>query len=205
MLKRFFDGIVAGIGLIVFCPLIFIIALAIWFEDGRPIFFRQRRFGQNGRIFNVLKFRSMIVNKGVEAQASKNDPRITRVGRLLRKTAMDELPQIWNIFIGDMSFVGPRAQPEREHVRRGDSVFDLAIADVPGFKLRQRVKPGLTGIAQIYAPRQIPHHHKFRYDLLYVKKALAAQGVRGAWAMLWLDVRLMLLSAWNTVAARWEV
>ena len=157
--------------------------------------FPQDRLGQHGRIFRALKFRSMVPNaeKGVGAvQAEHNDPRITRVGRWLRATAMDELPQLWNIFRGDMSFVGPRAlRPgETEVSQTGESGPMDRIA---GYAERSLVVPGLTGIAQIYAPRDVPRRQKFRYDRLYIRK----QSV-------WLDVRLILLSFWISVRGTWE-
>ena len=165
--KRPFDFFLSAFGLLLSLPLWILIAAGIWLEDGRPIFFRQDRIGRYGRLFKALKFRSMFNNPArVEMQASRNDPRITRVGRLLRRTALDELPQIWNIFVGDMSFVGPRSQPEKEIVRVGGERKELHIRQVPGFALRQLVRPGLTGVAQIFARREIPHRYKFRYDLI---------------------------------------
>ena len=102
-------------------------------------------------------------------QATEHDPRVTRVGRLLRATAMDELPQLWNIFRGDMSFTGPRAlRPGEIEVLGGDRVE--LLEEVPGFSRRASVRPGLTGVAQIYAARDITRRHKFRYDLLSVRR-----------------------------------
>lgn len=143
----------------------------------------------------------------VEVQARQNDPRISRVGRLLRKTALDELPQLWNIFVGDMSFVGPRSQPEKERVKIGGVEKELYIRDVPGYELRQLVRPGLTGIAQIYAPRDVLHKNKFRYDCIYVKRMIqeSRKGMPGDLRMFCLDLRLIAVSVLNTLAARWEV
>jgi lipopolysaccharide/colanic/teichoic acid biosynthesis glycosyltransferase len=126
-------------------------------------------------------------------QSGAHDPRVTRVGRLMRMTAMDELPQLWSIFRGDMSFTGPRALRPGEIEALGNGEMEL-LEDVPGFAARASVLPGLTGIAQIYAPRDIPRRHKFKYDLLYVRR----QSV-------WLDVRLILLSFWITARGSWEV
>ena len=190
-------------------PLWLLFAAWIWLEDGRPIFFRQHRIGRNGRLFSVLKFRSMIKDPGmVEVQAGRNDPRVTRVGRVLRKTAMDELPQLWNIFIGDMSFVGPRAQPEKESVKVRGVEEDVYIRDVPGYELRQLVRPGLTGITQIFARRDIFHRSKFRYDLIYVKRVMSnvrRPSVLGDLKMFAYDLRLILHSVWITIRGKWEV
>jgi lipopolysaccharide/colanic/teichoic acid biosynthesis glycosyltransferase len=125
-------------------------------------------------------------------QAVERDPRVTAVGRIMRATAMDELPQLWSIFVGDMSFVGPRALRPGEIEVRGDGVHE-ALEDVPGFAERHSITPGLTGVAQIFAPRDIPRRQKFRYDRLYIRR-------RG----FWLDVRLILLSFWITFRGRWE-
>ena len=206
ILKRPFDILLSGFGLLVSLPLWAFFAAWIWLEDGRPIFFRQDRIGRSGRLFRALKFRSMIKDPArVEVQASKNDPRITRVGRLLRRTALDELPQIWNIFVGDMSFVGPRSQPEKEIVRVGDTKKELYIRDVPGYELRQLVRPGLTGIAQIYAPREVPHRYKFKYDLIYVRRMMKSAGILGNIRMFLYDLALILRSGWTTLRGRWEV
>ncbi len=195
MTKRAFDILLSGLGLVLSAPLWALFALAVKLEDGGPVLFPQDRLGQHGRIFRALKFRSMVPNaeKGVGAvQAEHNDPRITRVGRLLRASAMDELPQLWNIFRGDMSFVGPRAlRPgETEVSPTGKSGPMDRIA---GYADRSSIVPGLTGIAQIYAPRDVPRRQKFRYDRLYIRKR-----------SVWLDVRLILLSLWISVRGTWE-
>jgi lipopolysaccharide/colanic/teichoic acid biosynthesis glycosyltransferase len=194
MFKRGFDVTVAACGLIASSPLWLAFATAIKLDDGGPIFYCQDRVGQGGRIFSAMKFRSMRVDAeaGTGAiQATSGDPRVTRVGRFLRATAMDELPQLWNILRGDMSFVGPRAlRPGEIEVDGGKLV---ALEDVPGFEHRIAVRPGLTGIAQIYAPRDVTRRHKFRYDRLYVAKRSG-----------WLDVRLILLSFWISVLGTWE-
>jgi len=206
--KRPFDLLLSAIGLFLSFPLWIIIAALIWLEDGRPIFFPQPRLGRNSRLFWALKFRSMVKARDkVEVQARRNDPRITRVGRILRKTALDELPQVWNIFVGDMSFVGPRAQPEKEIVRVRGREQELYIRDVPGYPLRQLLRPGLTGVAQLYAPRDVSHMNKFRYDLIYVKQMVCAKdsGIIGDFRMFWLDIRLIAVSIGNTLAAKWEV
>jgi lipopolysaccharide/colanic/teichoic acid biosynthesis glycosyltransferase len=193
--KRAFDISLSGLGLILSSPLWLLIALLIKLEDGGPVFYDQERSGLNGVPFRVRKFRSMIrdAEAGVGAvQASEHDPRITRTGRLLRSTAMDELPQLWNIFRGDMSFTGPRALRPGEIETLGSGEVEL-LEDVAGFSVRASVRPGLTGIAQIFAPRDIPRRLKFRYDLLYVRRQ-----------SFWLDVRLITLSFWITFRGTWE-
>jgi lipopolysaccharide/colanic/teichoic acid biosynthesis glycosyltransferase len=195
MLKRAFDLALSGAGLIASAPLWAVFAAAIRIEDGGPVFFRQERAGIGGRSFMAIKFRSMRpdAEAGVGAiQASEHDPRVTRVGRFLRATAMDELPQLWNIFCGDMSFVGPRALRPGEIEQGRNGVLER-LEDVPGYATRVSVRPGLTGVAQVYAPRDVPRRHKFRYDRLYVK--------RRSW---WLDVRLILISFWISVHGTWE-
>ena len=196
VLKRAFDIGLAGAGLLGSAPLWALFALAIKLEDGGPVFFRQERVGRGGQPFTALKFRSMRpdAEAGVGAvQAVEDDPRVTRVGRFMRATAMDELPQLWNIFCGDMSFVGPRALRPGEIEAKSDGRMER-LEDVPGFAVRVTVRPGLTGIAQVYAPRDLPRRQKFRYDRLYVQ--------RRSW---WLDARLILLSFWISVLGTWEV
>lgn len=194
--KRGFDIALAGTGLLASAPLWVLFALAIKAEDGGPVFFVQERSGLRGTRFNALKFRSMIPDAEVAhgaVQARENDPRVTRVGRLLRATAMDELPQLWNIFRGEMSFVGPRALRPGEVEVVGTGKVEM-LEEVSGFTERCRVRPGLTGLAQIYAPRDIPRRLKFRYDRLYVRRH-----------SLLLDLRLILLSFWITARGSWEV
>jgi lipopolysaccharide/colanic/teichoic acid biosynthesis glycosyltransferase len=195
-MKRLFDVVLSGVGLIVSLPVWCAAAVAIKLEDGGPIFYGQERVGRGGRVFRVLKFRSMIPDAEARVgalQAAHGDPRITRVGRLMRATAMDELPQLWNIFRGDMSFVGPRAlRPGEIEVGSGGRME--ALETVPGFAERCAVPPGLTGIAQIYAPRDIPRRQKFRYDRLYIR----VQSFE-------LDLRLIVLSFWITFRGSWEV
>jgi rhamnosyl/mannosyltransferase len=193
--KRTLDVALSGAGLAASAPLWGLIALLIKLEDGGPVFYGQERSGLNGVPFEVKKFRSMIPNAEASVgavQATEHDPRVTRIGRLLRATAMDELPQLWNIFCGDMSFTGPRALRPGE-IETGGSGELERLEDVPGFSERSSVRPGLTGIAQIYAPRDIARRWKFKYDLLYVRRQ-----------SFWLDVRLILLSFWITFRGSWE-
>ena len=192
--KRLLDVCLSGAGLMASAPVWLAIATAIKWEDGGPVFYTQDRVGEHGRVFTVFKFRSMIVNAEAVVgalQATEADPRITKIGRLMRATAMDELPQLWNIFRGDMSFVGPRALRPGEIENDGEAF--VALEDIPGFEERCRVRPGLTGVAQIYAPRDVGRRHKFRFDRVYVRQQ-----------SLGLDVRLILVSFWITFRGRWE-
>ena len=196
MMKRIFDASLAAAGLIVSSPLWLVIPIAIKLEDGGPIFFPQDRVGLRGSVFTALKFRSM--RPDAEAltgpvQATENDPRVTRVGRVLRGTAMDELPQLVNILRGDMSFVGPRPLRPGEVDVRGDGRV-THLDEIPGYGERHGVRPGLTGLTQVYAPRDISRASKFRLDRLYIKRA-----------GFWLDMRLILLSFWITARGTWEV
>jgi lipopolysaccharide/colanic/teichoic acid biosynthesis glycosyltransferase len=195
VIKRFFDVCLSGAGLLASSPLWAIIAAAITLEDGGPVFFSQERVGQHGRTFLTWKFRSMIPDAEARSgpiQARADDPRVTRVGRLLRSTAMDELPQLWNIFIGDMSFVGPRPLRPGE-IDVADDGRLIALDAIRGYERRHRVRPGLTGLAQVYAARDLPRAGKFRLDSLYLKKR-----------SLCLDFKLILLSFWITGRGEWE-
>ena len=194
-MKRAFDILLAGLGLVASAPLWAVIAAAIKVEDRGPVFFAQDRVGLGGRRFRALKFRSMIPDAEATTgavQAVPDDPRATAVGRALRATAMDELPQLWNIFRGDMSFVGPRALRPGELERAGNGRVEPLHA-VPGYGERASVRPGLTGLAQIYAPRDVARRHKFRYDRIYVRRR-----------SLWLDLRLIALSFWISARGTWE-
>jgi lipopolysaccharide/colanic/teichoic acid biosynthesis glycosyltransferase len=195
VLKRAFDATLAGTGLVLSSPLWIVFAAAIKLEDGGPVFYRQGRVGLGGRPFDALKFRSMRpdAERATGAiQATEQDPRVTRIGRFMRATAMDELPQLVNILRGDMSFVGPRALRPGEVETGADGRLER-LEDVPGFEHRIKVRPGLTGLAQVYARRDVPRRQKFKYDRLYVE--------RRSWS---LDVRLILLSFWISVLGTWE-
>jgi len=176
-------------------PVSLLIAMAIKLEDGGAVFYRQERWGRKGSRFRAYKFRTMIPNSDEEfglRQASENDPRITRIGRILRDMGLDELPQLLNIFLGEMSFVGPRSLAIGEMVK-GNKGNMVEYEDIKGFWERLRVRPGLTGLATIYIPRDAPPCHKFRYDLLYIRKQ-----------SFWLDIRLILLSFWISFRGKWE-
>ena len=192
--KRVLDIVLAGMGLILSSPLWALVALAIKLEDRGPIFYGQDRVGKRGKVFQVVKFRSMISDAEEAAgpiQATHQDPRVTRVGGVLRATALDELPQLWNILVGHMSFVGPRALRPGEIEVNGNGEC-VPLEAIRGYEERHAVPPGLTGLAQVYAPRDIPRHQKFRYDVLYIRCR-----------SLWLDLRLIAVSLWISVRGRW--
>ena len=163
-----------------------VIPLLIVLDDGLPVLYRQRRIGRGGRLFHALKFRTMVrdADQLGPAWTASDDPRLTRAGRLLRRTALDELPQVINILNGEMSFVGPRALAEQEH--------HYLLHQIPGFDQRLVLRPGLTGLAQVYTNRD-DSESKLAYDLEYARRM-----------SLWLDVKLLFLSLWVTLRARWE-
>ena len=164
LVKRVFDIILSLIALVAASPVMLVTAIAIKAEDGGPVFYRQERVTIDGKRFNIMKFRSMIVDaekQGLSVPATGNDPRITRVGRIIRATRIDELPQIINILMGQMSIVGPR--PERtEHVLK-------YMQEVPEFGYRLKVKGGLTGYAQIFGKYNTSAYDKLRLDLVYIE------------------------------------
>lgn len=174
--KRILDIITSLLLIIFFSPIMLIIAIAIKLSDGGPVLFKQKRYTINGKVFEILKFRSMIVGAEKEGEvipAENKDPRITSVGRVIRKIRMDELPQFFNILKGDMSLVGPR--PERvEHV-------DKYSEQLPEFRYRLKVKGGLTGYAQVMGKYNTNPYDKLRYDLMYIENY-----------SLLLDLKLML-------------
>jgi len=195
-LKRPFDVLVSFVGTILSAPLWIFFGLLIWLEDRGPVFYIQERIGKKGRIFKALKFRSMIRDAekyGGPVQAREDDERVTKAGKFLRATAMDELPQLLNIFRGDMSFVGPRAlRPEEIEVQNSRN-NKTSLKDLPGYNRRHSVRPGLTGLTQVYLSRDVPIKKKFRYDLLYINKQ-----------SFWLDLKLICLSFFITFRGRWE-
>ena len=178
VIKRFMDILLSLLAMIIASPVMLLVALAIKIEDGGPVFYRQDRVTLNGKVFSILKFRSMIVDaekNGKSQPATGRDPRITKVGNLIRATRIDELPQIINILKGDMSIVGPR--PERvEHVEQ-------YTRDLPEFAYRLKVKGGLTGYAQIYGKYNTSAYDKLRLDLMYIEN----------YSIL-LDIKLILLT-----------
>ena len=188
--KRPMDLFLLTVSHVVFAPLFILfwmlIPLIIRLNDGGPVFYRQRRTGKDGRVFSVLKFRTMVpdAHKRGPAWTLEGDTRLTRAGPFLRKTALDELPQVLSIWKGDMTFVGPRALPVEEQ----KTLEEL----IPGFHERLRIRPGLTGLAQVYNPEDDPHI-KLSYDLEYMRRMNPL-----------FDAKLLLLSVRNTLLARWD-
>jgi len=195
LLKRPLDVLLSALGLLGSAPVWGLIALLIKLDDRGPVFYAQERVGRHGSRFRSWKFRSMVPDSDQRfgpRQAVAADARVTRVGRILRATAMDELPQLWNILVGDMSFVGPRALLPAE-IEAGGGGEPVPLETISGYGARHRVRPGLTGVAQVYARRDLPRRHKFKLDLLYIRKQT-----------LGLDLRLIALSLWITLRAKWE-
>lgn len=178
-IKRVFE-VVFSIGLLLFTfPVLILTALAIKLESPGPIFYRQARNGLNGRIFHVIKFRSMRVDaeKNGPQWAEKNDSRVTRVGQFIRKTRIDELPQLINVLRGEMSLIGPR--PERP------MFTEQFEKEIPGFKNRLLVKPGLTGWAQVNGGYDITPKEKLELDLYYIENQSFT-----------LDLQILLKTVW---------
>jgi len=176
--KRTLDIVGSSLILLLISPILLGVAIAIKLEDGGPVFFKQKRMTHYGREFEILKFRSMIVDAekfSGAVLAEENDPRITKVGRVIRKFRLDELPQFLNILKGDMSIVGPR--PERK------VLADEICKELPEFAYRLKVKGGLTGYAQIYGKYNSSAYDKLRLDLMYIENY-----------SLLLDIKLIILT-----------
>ena len=184
IVKEILDRGLAAIAVVLLSPILLLTCLAIRLESKGPILFRQKRFGFNNNEISVLKFRSMYIDRqdssGAE-RTQKNDPRVTRVGRVIRRTSIDELPQLFNVLKGDMSLVGPR--PHATMMRVGDKYYFDAVK---GYTARHRVKPGITGLAQVRGLRgEIATTERARkrveYDVYYIEN----------WSPL-LDIRIMI-------------
>ena len=162
--KRSFDILASALGGILLSPILIITALAIRLYDGGPALYKQVRLTKDGKEFMICKFRSMRVDAEKDGVArlstGENDDRITPIGRFIRKCRIDELPQLWNIFVGDMSVVGPR--PERPEI--AEQYYKV----MPDFQLRLQVKAGLTGYAQIYGKYNTDPYEKLEFDLMYI-------------------------------------
>jgi lipopolysaccharide/colanic/teichoic acid biosynthesis glycosyltransferase len=181
LFKRVFDVVFATVGLLGFAPLIGVVGLAVKLDSPGPVFYSQDRTAGFGDTFPVYKFRSM-VPEGEDTTPTEDDEndRITRVGGLLRKTHLDELPQLWSIFVGDMSVVGPRAVWTEEEV--------LLEEDEPAWRKRWFVKPGLTGLAQINDAKSTDPNLKLRYDLEYIRQQ-----------SFWFDLKIVIRQIWKVV------
>lgn len=194
MVKRTFDIFLSIVGLIISFPLWVLFSIVVIMESGSPVFIWQERIGRGGNIFKILKFRTMDKNAHRESpveHTGERSQRVTFIGNVLRATALDELPQLGSIFLGHMSFVGPRPIHPKEIEITGSRYNSLK--DVPGFKRRCSIKPGLTGLAQVYATKDISIDKKIKYDLLYIKEKSFL-----------LDLKLILLSCFITFRRRWE-
>ena len=178
-IKRILDIVLALVLIVLSSPFMLITAIAVKMYDGGPVLYKQVRCTINRREFQIMKFRSMRVDAekdGVARLASKNDSRITPVGNFIRKCRLDELPQLFNILKGDMSFIGPR--PERPEI------IKQYLEDMPEFAFRTRVKAGLAGYAQIYGKYNTTPYDKLKLDLTYIENY-----------SIWLDIKLLLLTA----------
>jgi exopolysaccharide biosynthesis polyprenyl glycosylphosphotransferase len=177
--KRAFDLAVASTALLLFSPVMLVVALAIWLEDRGAIFYRQMRMGLDGKPFEIVKFRSMRVGAETETGAvwaAKDDPRRTRVGRVIRAWSLDELPQLWNVLIGDMSIIGPR--PERPEF------VEQFRAEFPHYMLRHKVRAGMTGWAQVHGWRgNTSMRMRIEHDLYYIEN----------WSLL-LDCKILFMT-----------
>ena len=191
--KRPLDVVVALVGLVLSAPIWLAVTLAVKLHRDGSILYRQQRWGRGGRPFTLYKFRTMVAHSddhfGIR-QAAEDDERVTPMGRVLRSTGIDELPQLINILRGDMSLVGPRPLAVGEVVPGGSGG---AYEELPTFAARLSVRPGLTGPATVYLPRDAGPEEKFEFDLGYIEHQ-----------SLWIDVRLIALSLWISVRGKWE-
>lgn len=176
LIKRLFDIVFSLVLIVITSPLMLLTALAVKLYDGGPVFYKQIRCTRDDKQFHIVKFRSMIVGAEKDGRArlaSQHDDRITPVGRLIRKIRIDELPQLFNVLSGSMSFVGPR--PERPEI------IEKYVESMPEFRYRTKVKAGLTGYAQIYGKYNTRPHDKLKLDLYYIENF-----------SVWLDLRLII-------------
>lgn len=176
-IKSALDRVLAAIALIILSPVMLMAAIAIYFKMGRPVLFTQLRPGKNNRIFTFYKFRSMTNNCDSKGNLLSDEKRLTAFGNFLRTTSLDELPQLWNILKGDMSFVGPRPLIVRYLERYS-----------PEQARRHEVKPGITGLAQINGRNLISWEEKFKLDVWYVDN----------WS-LWLDLKILVFTVFKVL------
>ena len=197
--KRSFDlAVLAVIAVLapLWLPICLVISLAIWLEDRGRVFYVQQRLGQGGRLFNIVKFRTMVQNAEHltgPVWASVSDARATKVGRVLRRTHLDEMPQIINVLRGEMSWVGPR--PERPEL------MDGIEQEVPAFSGRLRVKPGIAGLAQSRAGYHAKPRDKLRYDNLYVAAMSPLLDLKLLVRCLWIALTAGLVAKFSPAGA----
>lgn len=183
-IKRIFDFVFALIAIVALTPVWVMLAVWIFLSSPGGVFFRQKRTGYRGETFEMLKFRSMYRNdKADEQQSTEGDPRVTPVGRFLRRSSLDELPQLWNVLVGDMSIIGPRP-----HMLQHTEYYS---ARIPGYMRRHDMRPGLTGYAQIKGfrgptPKLEDMERRVKADLEYIDKF-----------SLWLDLKIFSLTLWR--------
>lgn len=177
MMKWSFDRLMAAITLLFFSPFLLAIAIAIYLRIGRPILFSQPRPGQNSCIFTFYKFRTMTNERDVDGNLMPDEQRLTEFGQFLRQSSLDELPQLWNVLKGDMSFVGPRPL-----------IVEYLDRYTPEQARRHRVKPGITGLAQIKGRNAINWEEKFKLDVWYIDH----------WN-LWMDLKILFLTIWKVL------
>ena len=175
VVKRCIDIVVAGLGLIVLSPILVVITVVIWIQMGWPIMFHQMRPGLNGQVFRMYKFRTMSNKRDEEGNLLPDEQRLTSLGKFLRKTSLDELPELFNVLKGDMSLVGPRPL-----------LMQYLERYTPEQARRHEVKPGITGWAQINGRNAISWEEKFTLDVWYVDNC-----------SLWLDIKILAITIWK--------
>lgn len=187
VVKRSLDIIFSMMALLILIMPMCVIAIAIKCTSKGAALYTQERLGKDGKTFKIIKFRSMIddAEKNSIQWCEKDDPRVTRLGAYLRRYHIDELPQLWNIFVGDMSFVGPR--PERE------CYYDAFETYIHGFHERLKVKPGLTGLAQVSGGSLMRPEEKIVYDIEYIKNR-----------SIWLDIRVLCNTFLTVISGRYR-
>ena len=170
MIKRILDFLISGLALLLLLPLLVVVAALIRLEsEGNPLFF-QDRIGKGGEVFCIIKFRSMVkdASKLGSWSTSQDDPRITRMGQFIRRTSIDELPQLWNVFVGDMSLIGPR--PETPHQEM--------LYNPVNWRIRHRIRPGITGLAQVNGRSVLTPESRLHYDLEYALSPSLRQDIK---------------------------
>lgn len=177
LIKSLLDRLVAAIALLVFSPILISVAIAIYIRMGSPVVFAQPRPGKDGQIFTFYKFRTMTDERDSEGKLLPDEKRLTPFGQFLRKTSLDELPQLWNVLKGDMSFVGPRPL-----------IVEYLDRYTPEQARRHEVKPGITGWVQVNGRNNRPWEEKFKLDVWYVDN----------WS-LWLDLKILFLTVFKVL------